>query len=274
MGRIAARLALLLFLGVMTTIAVAWTIAVLRPVPMYPRHTTGAFERWGRAWSAVEARRFGMLHIWWLDLAKNKAGILANGPAPAPMVNALPVTADLENDLDHTPAPPRPTAEELVSEYRTEYAELIRTGGTMYPLVTRDERPAWGTLALADAPAPECRRGADAAFGWPRPCLWHQILTSDNGSGSALTEQMVGGLALSGTPTSRSDQFRALPLRPILGGIAMNAVLYAGAWSFILFAPGRIRRASRRRRGRCPRCGYDLKHDLAAGCPECGWDRH
>lgn len=23
----------------------------------------------------------------------------------------------------------------------------------------------------------------------------------------------------------------------------------------------------------CPRCGYDLRGDLDAGCPECGWNR-
>ena len=25
--------------------------------------------------------------------------------------------------------------------------------------------------------------------------------------------------------------------------------------------------------GHCPRCGYDLRRDLNAGCPECGWNR-
>lgn len=32
----------------------------------------------------------------------------------------------------------------------------------------------------------------------------------------------------------------------------------------------------RRRRidaGRCPECGYDLRHDHGEGCPECGWNR-
>jgi len=27
------------------------------------------------------------------------------------------------------------------------------------------------------------------------------------------------------------------------------------------------------RRGCCMRCGYDLRFDLANGCPECGWRR-
>lgn len=31
--------------------------------------------------------------------------------------------------------------------------------------------------------------------------------------------------------------------------------------------------ARRERQGRCPKCGYDLKGNLTAGCPECGWNR-
>ena len=33
------------------------------------------------------------------------------------------------------------------------------------------------------------------------------------------------------------------------------------------------REKRRMRRGLCPLCNYDLRGDLAAGCPECGWNR-
>ena len=33
------------------------------------------------------------------------------------------------------------------------------------------------------------------------------------------------------------------------------------------------RRAARLERGRCPKCGYDLRGKHDAGCPECGWNR-
>jgi hypothetical protein len=33
------------------------------------------------------------------------------------------------------------------------------------------------------------------------------------------------------------------------------------------------RELDRMRRGLCPRCEYDLRHDLDQGCPECGWHR-
>jgi len=40
-------------------------------------------------------------------------------------------------------------------------------------------------------------------------------------------------------------------------------------WSS-LFA---TRRMIRRKRGHCIKCGYDLRGDFSAGCPECGWRR-
>jgi len=33
------------------------------------------------------------------------------------------------------------------------------------------------------------------------------------------------------------------------------------------------KRFIRARRGRCPRCGYELRGNMNAGCPECGWNR-
>ena len=34
-----------------------------------------------------------------------------------------------------------------------------------------------------------------------------------------------------------------------------------------------VRQNLRAKRGRCLPCGYDLRGDLARGCPECGWRR-
>lgn len=59
-----------------------------------------------------------------------------------------------------------------------------------------------------------------------------------------------------------------LPLRPVWPGFAVNAAFYAGVCWSLLATPGFVRRWSRRRRGRCAACGYDLS-GLEA-CPECG----
>jgi len=40
----------------------------------------------------------------------------------------------------------------------------------------------------------------------------------------------------------------------------------------VLLARWRAER-TRRRRGLCPACGYNLRHQYIGGCPECGWSR-
>jgi hypothetical protein len=66
------------------------------------------------------------------------------------------------------------------------------------------------------------------------------------------------------------DRF-ALPLLPIWPGFPLNTAVY-GLLLFALVRGVRVsRRAVRRRRGRCERCGYDRAGlDLGAACPECG----
>ncbi len=62
-----------------------------------------------------------------------------------------------------------------------------------------------------------------------------------------------------------------LPYQPIWTGLIADTIVFGGAWWVILTVPGLIRDRRRRRRGRCPTCGYTLK-GLApnAPCPECG----
>jgi len=60
------------------------------------------------------------------------------------------------------------------------------------------------------------------------------------------------------------DQTAAFMLGIILplAMIATTAFLALGA-----------RHARRLRLGQCVHCGYNLRHNFAAGCPECGWNR-
>ena len=82
--------------------------------------------------------------------------------------------------------------------------------------------------------------------------------------------------------------WRILPLRPIWPGFVIDTPFYAAIWGAIFFGFASAKRAIRRRRGRCPRCGYDLRGGVmsdkrlamsgetatsTAGCPECGWNR-
>jgi hypothetical protein len=70
-----------------------------------------------------------------------------------------------------------------------------------------------------------------------------------------------------------STSLAAMPYRPILTSIIVNtATLGTGLWLLIAFRhvwrwP---RRALRRRRGECVRCGYDRRGGNGTACPECG----
>lgn len=95
-----------------------------------------------------------------------------------------------------------------------------------------------------------------AAFGWP------MLAFSAEGT-------------MDGSATNVRRWFP--PLRPIWAGLVVDAVVF-GAAGALLFAfvraPVRfVRRMSRMQRGACPRCGFDLAYDFAAGCPECGLAR-
>jgi hypothetical protein len=82
-------------------------------------------------------------------------------------------------------------------------------------------------------------------------------------------------------PALRADVSRTsgivLPRRPLWPGFAgdvlvLSAIAAAVAW--LSTRPARfLIESARARRGCCLRCGYDLRFDLAAGCPECGWRR-
>ncbi len=67
------------------------------------------------------------------------------------------------------------------------------------------------------------------------------------------------------------------PYLPIWSGLIINALTHAAAWSALFLGLAQLfpsaRRARRTRRGLCPACAYDLRRELAAGCPECGWKR-
>lgn len=69
---------------------------------------------------------------------------------------------------------------------------------------------------------------------------------------------------------------RALPLRPLWPGFAINTIFYAAiawaGWMLCYAAPFALRRRLRIRRGQCTACGYSLRgrENVSDICPECG----
>lgn len=77
-----------------------------------------------------------------------------------------------------------------------------------------------------------------------------------------------GGWELPGRGNSHAP--RLIPLTPVWPGFLINTFLYAAIVAVLFIAPKRIRRAVRRRRGRCVACGYDRRGNPSGACPECG----
>lgn len=110
------------------------------------------------------------------------------------------------------------------------------------------------------------------AAGWPMLCLCSRTTTTIDGR--TRTRGAIRVVATSAYKNPLRDREAGmLPLLPAWPGLAVNSALYGSAWWLLLFAPGAFRRFRRRSRGCCVACGYDLRGDYTAGCPECGWGR-
>jgi hypothetical protein len=134
------------------------------------------------------------------------------------------------------------------------------------------------------------------ASGWPMPSL--------KGGAHAVggSMQEPNWRFRDTIPVERIDDSRHivyLPLSPIELGFVIDTLFYAAIWFGVFFGFASAKRAIRRKRGRCPRCGYDLRGGVmsdqrlaisgedksatfkpqasglkpAPGCPECGWNR-
>ncbi len=116
----------------------------------------------------------------------------------------------------------------------------------------------------------------ETAAGWPaRSMMWFTETTDTAWAGGANDKAPQWCIELS-PDTSRSPahlQRRGIPLLPIWPGFAINTVFYATILWLLTLGPFTARRMIRRNRGHCIKCGYDLRGDFSAGCPECGWQR-
>ena len=104
--------------------------------------------------------------------------------------------------------------------------------------------------------------------GWPLLC-WIGERTSLGGS---LTER-----SLAAPPPLIAElgvkPMRKIPLRPAWAAMAADVVFWALVLWLLVPGPFVVRRYLRRRRGQCAGCGYDIRGDVAGGCPECGIGR-
>lgn len=138
-------------------------------------------------------------------------------------------------------------------------------------LAVRDRLvPAWSVVRRQPAESdPWLMLYVEDARGWPLLALRSQ--TAQAPPGNRPSEPVTTwGIALDKARDSTLDSL-VLPLRPIWTGFAIDTLLYAGLAFGLFICPGMLKHAVRRRRGRCQRCGYDLRgSSQSAVCPECG----
>ncbi len=141
--------------------------------------------------------------------------------------------------------------------------------------VVHVERP--GVAASSRHPRGVAARSVDArvqvvaSAGWPLICSSYEFSFFIDGWGP-----VEGGLDFGLEPFPAPSPGRggswpkALPLRPIWPGFAVNTFFYAGILWVLIPGPFALRRLIRRRCGLCPACGYDLRHAGHDWRPECG----
>ncbi len=126
--------------------------------------------------------------------------------------------------------------------------------------------PSW--VAFPPAPDTTLYNIDTAATGWPWRAMTSQswVFRNPPDSTSVWREELRGNLELLKLPSGRI----ILPLRPIWRGLLGDSAVFAAASWILLIGLGSFRGLMRRRRGRCPRCGYDIRN-TPPPCPECGY---
>lgn len=171
------------------------------------------------------------------------------------------------------------------------------TGATRWPVAPVGEWPescnvsrfeSWGMTAESAVGFPDmdwpvngwprvegCNMYAERV-GWPARAMWRHTDPSDmSGLFSLLVLDERGDPWVEGVPVPEwlrpgrgRTHIRALPLRPLAAGFAVNTALYAGVFAAAGLGPGWLRRRARRRCGACEVCGY--ARGVSAVCTECG----
>ena len=230
-------LSLLLVAGAIVNVTVAWGFAARRESLKVERNQQGTFVIWGRPWNVVLECRFGMVDVWWYDLHDENS-------------RSIPAETLVEQS-------------NAKRKERQESGRLLPSGR---PVQTLSQFPTWGSFREIPSQPDIAMRG-DIAFGLPLLSLWMST-TNDVAGNVTRNERLHGAWLVRGQVDARGNRFIAVPYRVLWPGFAINTIFYAAILWVVFFAPGRIRRTIRRRRGLCPACAYPI--GTSPICTECG----
>jgi hypothetical protein len=237
---------LLLVLGAIVNVAVAWGFSIAGASVRQIRH---------RGFPS-SPREF---HIPWIDLQEGDRALLAGAGWRATIDDDRAIWIDISArrrfGLDLVAYLPHAETNIARGRYREDYRTVYRYGFI--------RRPGFGEVVRVFA-------------GWPASTVadiqFHhasappQVITVDHASAVRVPE-------LFGSFPS-ADGF-ALPTRILWPGFVINTLFYAVILWLLFAAPFVLRRRRRIKRGRCPKCAYDLRGrpSHADACPECGFTR-
>ncbi|HWB20915.1 MAG TPA: hypothetical protein VG711_11485 [Phycisphaerales bacterium] len=104
-------------------------------------------------------------------------------------------------------------------------------------------------------------------FGWPmRAAYWSELYPTPHPQLITPATDVPNWMYWN----KRTSWRQKIPLSAYWGGFAVNTVVFAGT-AFVMWLPmGIWKRARRKARGMCERCGYDLRGNVEGRCPECG----
>ena len=222
---------LLVLLGAIVNVAVAWVLETFAPDFSRPSLTgwrappSGNDAAWG--WNAIRFQSHCVVRI-------------VASPNSKPMV------------------PQNPAATRF-------YPKWSGWPQTLDSIASRAERPRDSIDVERTYPGPQMFE----ACGWPMYGMqtsWDLRRTSND-----LTTGWSWGITMTrpAKPGDKMlNELRVLPLRPMWPGFAINTIFYAAVLWLLFAAPGFVRRRIRARRGQCPACGYPI--GTSNVCTECG----
>jgi hypothetical protein len=115
----------------------------------------------------------------------------------------------------------------------------------------------------------------EEGYGWPWVCFSLARVQYEEAGPFRLSDglPLSSGDDRSFAGTSGPRPIMAIPTRPHWPGLLRSWAAWSAIAGFVWIVPAEARRRSRYRRGKCPRCGFNLKGNHHSGCPECGWNR-
>jgi hypothetical protein len=137
---------------------------------------------------------------------------------------------------------------------------------------------------LPDFEGADHRRRVVETHGWPMRALravieyefptWADEYDGVIGNASSITTSSALRLPSLSAKQKREVHDAVVPFEIVPLGLTVDALLFGTTWFLLITGRSMTVIRLRRFRGRCARCGYDLRGNVSRGCPECGWNRH